>query len=73
MFRLATMGIQPDLAVLDGIVGMEGNGPWNGTPIKHGIAIASTDWLAADRLAVELMSIDYKYVKYLQWCSEAGM
>ena len=27
MFLLATMGVRPDLAVLDGVVGMEGNGP----------------------------------------------
>ena len=73
MFRLATMGIRPDLAVLDGVVGMEGNGPWGGTPIEQGIALASTDWLAADRLGVELMGIDYTYLKYLQWCSDAGM
>jgi len=73
MFRLATMGIQPDLAVLDGVVGMEGNGPWGGTPIEQGVALASADWLAADRLGVELMGIDYTYLKYLQWCSAAGM
>ncbi len=73
LFRLASMGIQPDLAVLDGVVAMEGNGPWGGTPIEQGIALASTDWLAADRLAVELMGIEYNYVKYLQWCYEAGM
>ncbi|MFC1691957.1 DUF362 domain-containing protein [Candidatus Latescibacterota bacterium] len=73
IFLLATMGIQPDLAVLDGVVGMEGNGPVRGTPIEHGVALASTDWLAADRLAVELMGHDYSELKYLVWCGEAGM
>ncbi|MBN1293578.1 MAG: DUF362 domain-containing protein [Candidatus Latescibacteria bacterium] len=73
MFLLATMGVRPDLAVLDGVVGMEGNGPVNGTPVEQGVALASTDWLAADRLGVEMMGMDYSEVKYLQWCSAAGM
>ena len=37
------------------------------------MAVASTDWVAADRLGVELMGMDYQEVKYLQWCSSAGM
>jgi uncharacterized protein (DUF362 family) len=52
---------------------MEGNGPVDGTPIEHGVMLASTDWLAADRLGVELMGMDYSEVKYLQWCAQAGM
>ena len=73
MFRLANMGVQPDLAVLDGVVGMEGRGPVWGTPVEQGVVVASTDWLAADRLGVELMGIDYEELKYLQWCAAAGM
>lgn len=73
MFRLATYGVQPDLAVLDGVIGVEGEGPVRGDPIEHGVALASTDWVAADRLGVELMGVDYKYVKYVQWCANAGM
>ena len=73
MFRLATYGVQPDLAVLDGVIGAEGEGPVMGDPIEHGVALASTDWVAADRLGVELMGVDYKYVKYIQWCANAGM
>ena len=73
MFLLANMGIRPDLAVLDGVVGMEGDGPVRGTPAEQGVALASTDWLAADRLGVELMGMDYDEVKYLHWCASAGM
>ncbi len=73
MFRLATLGVQPDLAVLDGVVGMEGKGPVWGTPVEQGIALASTDWVAADRIGVELMGMDYDEVKHLQWCAAAGM
>ncbi len=73
LFRIADEGVQPDLAVLDGVVGMEGNGPVRGTPVEQGVALASTDWVAADRIGVELMGIDYDEVKYIQWCSAAGM
>ena len=73
MFLLAMQGVHPDLAVLDGVVAMEGSGPVSGDMIEHGVALASTDWLAADRLGVELMGIDYREVKYLQWCADAGL
>ena len=73
MFRVASEGVQPDLAVLDGVVGMEGEGPVRGTPVEQGVALASTDWVAADRIGVELMGIDYDEIKYVQWCSAAGM
>ncbi len=73
LFLVANMGVQPDLAVLDGVVGAEGDGPWGATSIEGGIALASTDWLAADRLGIELMGVDYKEIKYLNWCGKAGM
>ncbi len=73
MFHLADEGVRPDLAVLDGVVGMEGDGPVWGTPVEHGVALASTDWLAADRIGVELMGMDYSKIMYLRWCGEAGM
>jgi len=73
MFLMAYLGVRPNLAVLDGVAGMEGSGPVSGDLIEHGVACASTDWLAADRLGIELMGIDYSEVKYLQWCSEAGL
>ena len=73
IFLLAQMGIAPDLAVLDGTTGMEGNGPVKGTPVKHGVGLAGTDWLACDRLAVELMGYDWNLVRYLKWCGDAVM
>lgn len=73
IFQVAAKGVSPDLAVLDGVVGAEGNGPWHATPIEHGVAIASTDPIACDRLGAELMGIDYSELKYLQWCAQAGI
>ncbi|HOB73517.1 MAG TPA: DUF362 domain-containing protein [Phycisphaerae bacterium] len=72
LFSLARR-LRPDLAVLDGFQGMEGNGPVNGTPVDHRVAVASTDWLAADRVGVELMGFDFAKVGYLTFCAKAGM
>jgi len=49
---------------------MEGNGPNNGTPVDHRVCIASTDWLAADRVGVELMGVDFAKVGYLNYCAQ---
>jgi uncharacterized protein (DUF362 family) len=65
--------IWPALAVIDGFTGMEGNGPTHGNPIDVGIAISSTDPLAADRVACETMGIDFNKVGYLHYCSERGL
>ncbi|HVN56849.1 MAG TPA: DUF362 domain-containing protein [Bacteroidales bacterium] len=64
--------LHPHLAVIDGFEGMEGNGPNSGTPVDHRVCVASTDWLAADRVAVELMGIDYTQVAWLNYCMQTG-
>jgi uncharacterized protein (DUF362 family) len=72
IFALARQ-LHPHLSVIDGFEGMEGDGPNYGTPVDHRICIAGTDWFAADRIAVELMGIDYAKVGYLNFCAQAGM
>ena len=64
--------LHPHPALIDGFEGMEGNGPNNGTPVDHRICVASTDWLAADRVAIELMGIDFANVGYLNYCARTG-
>jgi len=73
IFLVAGMGVVPDLSVIDAVVAIEGNGPWNGTPVEHGVTVASTDCVAADRMCSNIMGIDPKYMKYLEWCENAGM
>jgi len=65
--------LHPHLAVIDGFEGMEGNGPNDGTPVDHRVCVAGTDWLAADRVGIELMGIDYSNVGYLNFCNQTGM
>lgn len=62
----------PHLAVIDGFQGMEGNGPMYGTPVNHRVCVVSTDWFSADRVAVELMGVDFSRVGYLNFCAQTG-
>ncbi|MFC1538026.1 DUF362 domain-containing protein [Candidatus Latescibacterota bacterium] len=73
LFLLTQMGVYPDLAVIDGIRAIEGDGPWGGQIVEHDVTIASTDFVAADRICTDLMGIEPKYMKYLEWCEYAGM
>jgi len=72
MFHLA-QEVYPDLAVIDGFVGMEGNGPMRGTPFDSRVAIASQDALAADTTATKVMGFDPKRILYLTAMTQAGM
>ncbi len=59
--------------VIDGFEGMEGNGPASGTPVESRIAIASTDYIAADRVAVEAMGVNPAWPGYLNYCWQCGL
>ncbi|HTT61703.1 MAG TPA: DUF362 domain-containing protein [Bryobacteraceae bacterium] len=59
--------------LIDGFEGMEGNGPSSGTPVPSRVAIASTDYIAADRVGVECMGIDPKWIGYLNFCGQFGL
>jgi len=61
------------VAVLDGWEGMEGNGPASGAPVPSRVAIASTDFVAADRVGVEVMGINPEWIGYLGYCGRAGV
>lgn len=55
----------PDLAIVDGIVGMEGDGPLNGTPKPMGIIVMGDDLVAVDATCCRLMKLDPEKVAYL--------
>jgi len=72
MFHMA-QEVYPDLAVIDGFTGMEGDGPSRGTPVDSRIAVSSVDPLAADVLSARLMGFDSRKILYLSAMTEAGM
>jgi uncharacterized protein (DUF362 family) len=72
MFMMAQHAF-PDMVIIDGFVGMEGKGPLFGDPIEVGVAIASTDCIAADRVGTEVMGHDFNDVGHLVHCANAKM
>ena len=72
---LTAQKMQPNwgVAVIDGFEGMEGDGPGDGTLVPSHIAIASTDYIAADRVGIEAMGINPDWVGYLRYCAQAGL
>lgn len=61
----------PDLGILDGFLGMEGNGPMFGTEIPLGVAMCSKDSIALDTVMSNLTGLGY--VPYLPLCEEKGL
>ena len=55
----------PDLAIVDGIVGMEGDGPINGTPKPFGALVMGRDPLAVDATCCRLMGLRPDKIGYL--------
>jgi uncharacterized protein (DUF362 family) len=61
------------VAVLDGIVGMQGDGPVFGDAVSHGVLVASADPLAADVAAAGLMGFDPDEIPHLATGRWAGV
>ena len=57
--------VRPHLAIVDGIVGMEGDGPIMGTPRQSGVLVMGTNLPAVDATCARLMRIDPWRVGYL--------
>jgi uncharacterized protein (DUF362 family) len=55
----------PHLAIVDGIVGMEGDGPIMGTPRHAGVLVMGTNLPAVDATCARLMGINPARVEYL--------
>ena len=51
----ATAARPPDLSVIDGLIGMEGNGPTNGIPRRTKLLIASNDCVSMDHFCARLI------------------
>jgi uncharacterized protein (DUF362 family)/Pyruvate/2-oxoacid:ferredoxin oxidoreductase delta subunit len=49
--------VKPSLTILDGVVGMEGNGPSSGSPRPLGVVLASNDALSLDQIVCDLLQL----------------
>src|ERR1700688_1083734 len=57
--------VKPEFAIVDGIIGMEGNGPIQGTPNPWGPLIFGADPVAVDATCCRTMGLAPEKVKYL--------
>jgi len=62
----------PDLAVLDGTVAMDGDGPSRGEPVKLGAVLAGPNCVAVDAVGCRLMKIDPADIGYLALANRRG-
>ena len=72
LVRLARL-IPPHIGVIDGFIGMEGNGPVRGNEKHLGAAIASTDFVAADAVCAKVMGFEPMEVSYLYYGHQLGL
>jgi uncharacterized protein (DUF362 family) len=58
--------VRPDFAIVDGIVGMEGNGPIQGTAKPCGILVMGDDPVAVDATCARVMGLAPERIDYLK-------
>ena len=65
--------INPNLTILDAIIGHEGNGPSNGEPKELGILAASDHVFSLDRTVVDLLQVDPSWVPTIMAAQRLGL
>jgi uncharacterized protein (DUF362 family) len=63
----------PDLIVLDGITGMEGDGPMHGKVVRSRVFAMGTNMLEVDCVAARLMGFDPMKIHHLRIADELGL
>jgi uncharacterized protein (DUF362 family) len=62
--------VVPDLTVIDGTVGMQGNGPIAGFEMPSNVVLASHHGIAADVVGLQVMGYKLEQVGYLRYAME---
>ena len=65
--------LRPRLAIMDGIVGMEGRGPVNGRPRRLDIVLASRDAVALDVSAMRLVGLNPDRAVHVALAAREGL
>jgi len=65
--------IRRQLIFVDGLVGMEGNGPLLGQPVNMGIFLAGTQPVSVDATSSRIMGFDPSQIGHIRSCSEGGL
>jgi len=59
-------------AIVDGVIGMEGNGPIQGTPKPAGVLVMGRDLVAVDATCARVMGLDPEKMGYLRLAANLG-
>lgn len=62
--------VSPSLTIMDGVIGMEGEGPTAGVPRKIGVLLGSESPYAIDVVACNIINLDPNKVPTIQRCVE---
>lgn len=62
-----------DYALVDGVWGLEGNGPLQGTPVRMDLVVAGRNALAVDRVCLQIMGIAQDAVQHLTYAAQRGL
>jgi len=65
--------IKPQLYIMDGIIAMQGQGPGSGDPVKMGLALASTDYVAMDIAVCRILGVEPVAIPALRRAKVRGM
>jgi len=65
--------VRPGLAVVDGVVGMEGDGPLMGTARPTGVVVVGCDGVAVDAVSTRIMGFDPAQIPYLHLADWVGL
>jgi len=65
--------LTPRLTIVDGVVGMEGNGPGVGTPVDIGLIVAGVNPVLVDAVCCRAIGLDPRRVRYLEDAEKRGL
>ena len=65
--------VRPRICIVDGIIGMEGNGPGSGTPAERNFLAASDDALALDASVAEKLGVPAQKYLILEQAAKRGL
>lgn len=65
--------LTPDMAILDGVLAMEGDGPAGGEPREVGVLLGSEDMVNMDLAVAYMMGLDPMRVPYLRAANLRGL
>ena len=65
--------LAPKLAIMDGIIAMEGRGPANGKPRRMDVVLASEDAVALDATAMRLIGLRPELARHVVMTAQQGL